>query len=66
MTVGSNYEIDIIPFTSVNRTSNGYEFDLDTSWLIPQDYKLQIRLKNGSYYENKQTLSFAVVSDGII
>jgi hypothetical protein len=64
-TVGSKYEIDIIPFTPVNRTSNGYEFDLDTTWLIPQDYYLQIRLKNGSYYENKQTLSFTVVSDGI-
>ena len=65
-TVGSKYEIDIIPFTSVNRTSNGYDFDLDTSWLIPQDYHLQIRLKNGNYYENKQTLSFTVVSNGII
>ena len=65
-TVGSKYEIDIIPFTSANRTSNGYEFNLDTSWLIPQDYYLQIRLKNGSYYENKQTLSFTVVNDGII
>jgi hypothetical protein len=65
-TVGAKYEIDIIPFTSVNRTSNGYEFDLDTSWLIPQDYYLQIRLKNGNYYENKQSISFTVVSDGII
>jgi hypothetical protein len=65
-TVGAKYEIDIIPFTSVNRTSNGYEFDLDTSWLIPQDYYLQIRLKNGTYYENKQTLSFTIVNDGII
>ena len=65
-TVGAKYEIDIIPYTAVNRTSNGYEFDLDTSWLIPQDYYLQIRLKNGDYYENKQTLSFTVVNDGII
>jgi len=63
-TVGSKYEIDIIPFTSVNRTNTGYEFNLDTSWLIPQDYKLQIRLKNCNYYENKQTLLFTVVSDG--
>ena len=63
-TVGKKYEIDIIPFTSVNRTNSGYEFNLDTSWLIPQDYYLQIRLKNGNYYENKQTLSFTVVSDG--
>ena len=65
-TVGSKYEIDVIPFTSVDRTSAGYEFNLDTSWLIPQDYKLQIRLKNGKYYENKQTLSFTVVSNSLL
>lgn len=64
-TAGSKYEIDVIPFTSVNRTSAGYEFNLDTSWLIPQDYKLQIRMKNGNYYENKQTLSFTVVSNNL-
>lgn len=65
-TVGNKYEIDVIPFTSVNRTNTGYEFNLDTSWLIPQDYYLQIRMKNGNYYENKQTLSFTIVSDNII
>ena len=65
-TVGSNYEIDVIPFTSVNRTNSGYEFTLDTSWLIPQDYYLQIRMKNGNYYENKQTLSFTIVSNKIL
>lgn len=65
-TLGKKYEIDVIPFTPVNRTNMGYEFNLDTSWLIPQDYYLQIRMKNGAYYENKQTLSFTVVSDGII
>ena len=64
-TVGEKYEIDVIPFTKVDRTSAGYEFNLDTSWLIPQDYKLQLRLKNGNYYENKQTLSFTVVSNGL-
>lgn len=65
VTVGSKYEIDVIPFTPVNRTSKGYEFNLDTSWLIPQDYCLQLRLKNGSYYENKECIKFTVVSDGI-
>lgn len=64
-TVGKKYEIDVIPFTSVNRTNTGYEFNLDTSWLIPQDYFLQIRMKNGDYHENKQIVSFTVVSDGI-
>jgi len=62
-TNAKKYEIDVIPFTSINRTNTGYEFNLDTSWLIPQDYFLQIGLKNGNYYENKQTLSFTVVSD---
>jgi len=65
ITVGSKYEIDVIPFTSVNRTSSGYEFNLDTSWLIPQDYYLEIRMKNGNYYENKQKLLFTVVSNNI-
>lgn len=65
-TLGKNYEIDVIPFTPVNRTNSGYEFNLDTSWLIPQDYYLQLRMKNGDYYENKQTVSFTVVSDGIL
>ncbi len=65
-TLGKNYEIDVIPFTSVNRTNTGYEFNLDTSWLIPQDYYLQIRLKNGNYYQNKQKLSFTIVSNGKI
>ena len=65
-TIGKKYEVDVIPFTLVNRTNSGYEFNLDTSWLIPQDYYLQIRLKNGDYYENKQTLSFTVVSENII
>jgi hypothetical protein len=65
-TVGKKYEIEVIPFTPVNRTNTGYEFNLDTSWLIPADYQLQIRLKNGGYFENKQTLAFTVVSDNAL
>lgn len=64
--IANGYEIDVIPFTPIDRTSMGYQFNIDTSWLIPQDYKLQIRMKNGDYYENKQTLSFSVVSNGIV
>ena len=64
-TVGDKYEIDVIPFTPVNRTSKGYEFNLDTSWLIPQDYCIQLRLRNGTYYDNKECVNFTVVSDGI-
>lgn len=61
-TIGDKYEIDVIPYTSVNRTSSGYEFNIDTSWLIPQDYKLQIRMRSGNYYRNKETISFTIVS----
>jgi len=65
-TVGSKYELEVIPFTPVNRTSKGYEFNLDTSWLIPQDYCLQLRLKNGNFYENKKCMEFTVISNGIV
>lgn len=64
-TVGEKYELDVIPFTSVNRTNSGYEINLDTSWLIPQDYCLQLRLKNGTYYEIKECVKFTIISTGI-
>jgi hypothetical protein len=65
-TIGDKYEIDVIPYTSVNRTNKGFYFNLDTSWLIPQDYFIQIRLKNGNYYQEKQKIAFTIVSDAII
>ena len=65
-TVGDKYEIDVIPFTPVNRIGSGYEFALDTSWLLPQDYYIQIRLNNGNYYEDKGKLSFTIVSNKLI
>lgn len=61
----SKYEVDIVPYTKVNRTNYGYEFNIDTSWLIPQDYKIQLRLRNGEYYENKETINFTVANDNI-
>lgn len=64
ITIANKYELDIIPFTKISRTNVGYEFNIDTSWMIPQDYNIQIRMKNGNYFENKQTLQFTVVSDG--
>lgn len=64
VTNANKYELDIIPFTPINRTNSGYEFNIDTSWMIPQDYKIQLRMKNGNYFEDKQTLEFTVVSDG--
>ena len=63
-TINKNHEIDVIPFTPVNRTNTGYEFNLDTSWLIPQDYNIEIRMSDGIYYNNMQKLSFTVISNG--
>lgn len=64
-TVASKYEINIIPYTKVNKINNNYEFNIDPSWLIPQDYKIQLRLRNGDYFENKETLNFTIVKESL-
>lgn len=58
------YEIDVIPYTQVDRTSQGYEFTLDTSWLIPQDYTLELRLNDGNLFSVKNPIRFSVISVG--
>jgi hypothetical protein len=63
MKQGGHTQMDVIPFTSVNRTSRGYEFDLDTSWLIPQDYYLELKYSNNSLFSIKSPISFTIVSD---
>lgn len=61
---GGDVQIDVIPYTKVNRTSYGYEFSLDTSWLVPQQYNLELRLFSGEHYESKAPIVFTIVSDG--
>jgi hypothetical protein len=63
-TQSDKYEIDVIPWTRVDRTLKGFEFILDTSWFIPQDYYLELRLNSGSLFQKKTPLRFTVVSDG--
>lgn len=65
VTQSDKFEIDVISWTKADRTSNSYEFELDTSWLIPQDYFLALRLDNGNVIEQKKPLRFTVVSDGV-
>jgi hypothetical protein len=60
-----HHQFDIIPWTKVNRTFKGYELLLDFSWLVPQDYKLELRLMNGNTFKVKDPINFSVVSDGI-
>jgi len=62
---GGHTQMDIIPFTPVNRTARGYEFDLDTSWLIPQDYYLELKLSNGSTFMTKSPIYFIITNDDV-
>lgn len=57
------FQIDVIPFTNVNRTKVGYEFFIDTSWMIPQDYNLELKLNSGSEYQIKNNINFTIVSE---
>jgi len=64
VTQGNKYEIDVLPWTSVDRTKKGYEFEIDTSWLIPQDYFIELRMNSQGMYFTKEKRRFSVVSDG--
>lgn len=59
------YTFDVIPWTKIDRTARGYEFTIDTSWLIPQDYSIQIRMVEGNIYYTKEKLDFSVINDGV-
>lgn len=59
--INTQNEIDIIPITPVNHTKTCYEFYIDTSYLLPQDYRLDVCLYMNSFGENKETINFRVV-----
>ena len=61
-----DHQIDVIPFTKVDRTVAGYEFILDTSWLIPQDYFLEVKISEGGVFSIKKPVRFTVVSKEIV
>jgi hypothetical protein len=61
-----NHQIEVIPFTKADRTTAGYEFLLDTSWLIPQDYFLEVKMSSGSLYDVKKPINFTVTSTEIV
>ncbi len=63
MKQGGKTQIELIPFTQINRTFKGYEFDLDTSWLIPQDYYIELKYSNNSTFSVKSPISFTIGND---
>jgi hypothetical protein len=57
------YEIDVIPFNKMNRNAKMNFFDLDTSWLVPTDYYLEIKIQNNGYdYIFNRRMKFTVVN----
>lgn len=59
-----NHEINVIENTLVDYINNNYEILLDTSWLIPQDYYLEISLYSNDIKYVKEKISFSVNSNG--
>jgi len=60
---GGHVDINVIDFTKVNRTINGYEFDIDTTWLIPNEYFLELKLNYNGVFEVKNPIKFRVQSE---
>lgn len=59
-------EIEIIPYTSVNNIPNYFYIDVDTSWLLPNYYYIQLQFKiNGVIISNKELLQFRIVNEFI-
>jgi hypothetical protein len=55
-------ELEIIPFTEVNRAPNKYFIILDTTIFIPQKYVLELKLNNIDYNLNFDNINFTVVN----
>jgi hypothetical protein len=56
-------QLEVIPYTSVDKLSNTYSFMVDFSWFIPHHYYLEMRIKhNDIEYKSNQIVNFRVVS----
>jgi len=54
--------IDVINTTDVSVDDNGiYFFELDTSWMIPSDYYVEILLSESGFSETKKKVNFRIV-----
>jgi hypothetical protein len=56
-------QIEVIPFTPVNKLGANYFFEIDFTWFIPQQYFLEIRIvDNGVEQRSKQVIRFRVIT----
>jgi hypothetical protein len=63
-TLQGKNEIDVIPYTDINKLKDNYYFDVDFSWFIPQYYYIQLRMLNNYIeYKNDQIIKFRIVEN---
>lgn len=57
-------EIEVIPFTSVNKIDNVFYSEIDFSWFVPHDYYIEVIAKdlNGTIYPESNVINFRIVS----
>jgi hypothetical protein len=57
-------QLDVVPWTAVNKIDGGLYFDLDPSWLIPQFYFIELRVNiNGYKICQNNRIKFNIVSE---
>lgn len=61
--LSGKYPIEVIPKTPVNKLQDLVFFDLDLSWLIPQQYFLEVQMElGGREIKTQQPVKFRVVA----
>jgi hypothetical protein len=59
-----NTQIDYIDWSEVSRTFDGNYFLVDTSWFIPNDYYLEVKIESGNEVVTyDDVIKFEVVSE---
>lgn len=64
VTEGKKTEIDVIPWSPVNKNSNENNFYIDTSFLIPREYFIDVKVGNDSEVSTlKNVINFQIVNE---
>jgi len=59
-----NTQIDVIPWTMVNRTFTDNYFLLDTSWMIPNEYHLDIKATSNQQVDTySKVIKFQIINE---
>jgi hypothetical protein len=56
-------QLEVVPYTNVDKINNNYSFMIDFSWFIPHHYCMELRIKqNDAEFKSNQVINFRVVS----